>query len=288
MSSKPEIGPPFAMGDDSIVRLNKPSREVFEREHLLKHKPCIITGMNDDWPALRLWDHDYLRRTIGKNEVPVSTTEGKRSVFTDDVKRYVRMSFAEFLDLDHSPENPKRYLTIQRAMEKAFPELMNDISLPPLFPKQHLFQANFWYVPGINMTPAHFDMAANLLCMIKGRKRLLLGPPGAPFYPHPVIGNFAQVDLEAPDLARFPKFTREGTLDVVIQPGEMLFIPGPWWHQVYSEPSIAVNIWWWPRGLALLKTFVSPQVFSHCLKRVRQQLARKLTGRRGPTSVYDS
>jgi [protein]-arginine 3-hydroxylase / protease len=288
MPSASALGPKELLGSPDIARLDRPSRAVFERDFLAKHRPCVVRGLMDDWPAMKLWDDAYLRRVVGSVTVPVSVTEGERSVFVDDVKKFAKMSFAEFLDLDHGRANGKRYLMMQRAMEKAFPELAKDVGFPELFDRKKLFQSNFWYAPGENMTTAHFDMAANLLCLVRGEKRFVLSPPGAPLYPHPVIGNFATVELEKPDLARFPKFTRAGALDVTLAAGEMLFIPGPWWHQVYSKPSVAVNMWWWPGPATLLKTFLSPQVFSHCVKRVRQMAARKLTGKRGPTSVYDS
>ncbi|HYN08794.1 MAG TPA: cupin-like domain-containing protein [Vicinamibacterales bacterium] len=261
-----------------IRRLVSPSRELFEREHVKRHLPCIIEGLSAEWPSRRLWDVEYLRREIGDIEVPVTRTQGARSVFSDDARQVIRMRVSDFLDLDHSPSAPYKHLMMQRNMDEIFPSLRKDISLPPLFDPRHLFQTNFWYAPGTNVTLLHCDFASNLLTMIKGRKRLILFPPNAPVYPHPVKGNFAQVRIEEPDLTKFPRFTRKGSIDLTLAEGETLYIPGLWWHQVYSEPSMAVNFWWWPRGIALAKTVCSRQMIGFSLKRARQKIAQTLRG----------
>jgi hypothetical protein len=270
----------------TIVRLDRPSRATFEREHVRRHLPCIVTGLTEGWAARTKWDADYLRRTIGGTEVAVWRTAGARSVFTDDAKKIVRMRFAEFLDLDHSPAAAHKHLMMQRSMDTTFPALVPDIEVPPLFEREHLFQMNFWYAPGENLTLLHCDFAANLLTMVKGKKRVVLYPPGAPVYPHPVHGNFAQVLIDEPDMRRFPRFHREGVLDFELHAGEMLYIPGLWWHQVYSEPSIAVNFWWWPRGMGLLKTVLSRQMLSFGWKRVKQKLGERLQRRKPSDSAY--
>lgn len=270
-----------------MPRLHRPNLRDFYENYVCPQRPAIVTGMMDDWGAMKTWDAAYLEKKIGNERIKVSRTEGARSVFADDVKRVVEMTFSEFLKLDHRKDAPVKHLMMQRAMEKAFPGLLPDVGMPPLFDPKHLFQINFWYLPADNVTLLHCDFAANLLAMIKGKKRIVLYPPNAPVYPHPVIGNFAQVDIENPDPIKHPKFHRRGVFDFLLEPGEMLWLPGLWWHQVYSEPSISVNYWWWPRGRALANTVFSRQMFSYGAKRVRQMIGRKLFKKQGPTSVYD-
>jgi Cupin-like domain len=270
-----------------IDRLQRPSIDYFKRHYVDKHRPCIVSGYLDDWKALTAWTPDYLRNAIGHHQVSVSRTAGDRSVFTDDVKKVEKMTFAQFLDVDRSPSAPFKYMMMQRAMERQFPELMDDVVLSQLVEKRRLFQVNFWYLPSPNLTLLHFDVFGNLLAMLKGRKRILLYPPAAHVYPHPVLGTFAQVRVEAPDMERFPRFSHDGAIELQLLPGEMLHIPAIWWHQVYSEPSISVNMWWWPRGSELMRTVSSPPFIGATLKRVRQKISRSLLKKRQPTSVYD-
>src|SRR5262249_32733954 len=100
----------------------------------------------------------------------------------------------------------------------------------------------FWLGPAGTVTPLHHDMTNNGLAQIVGRKRVKLV---APHYT-PVLYNdrhcFSRVDPEAVDLARFPKASAIRVLDVVVEPGEILFIPIGWWHHVRSlETSISIS-----------------------------------------------
>ncbi|HEY0987413.1 MAG TPA: cupin-like domain-containing protein [Kofleriaceae bacterium] len=55
--------------------------------------------------------------------------------------------------------------------------------------------------------------------------------------------RFADVDCEAPDLARHPRFADARVYDVTLAPGELLFVPVGWWHQVRAlDPSITVTL----------------------------------------------
>lgn len=53
------------------------------------------------------------------------------------------------------------------------------------------------------------------------------------------------MEVENPDLRRFPEFAEAPYLDCVLQPGDVLFIPVQHWHYVRSlELSFSVSFWW--------------------------------------------
>ena len=60
------------------------------------------------------------------------------------------------------------------------------------------------------------------------------------------VNAFSPVDCERVDDAAFPAFAeaqKRGT-QVVLGPGETLFIPRGWWHYARAlEPSFSVNFW---------------------------------------------
>lgn len=63
-------------------------------------------------------------------------------------------------------------------------------------------------------------------------------------YPNPNPVS-PQVEVENPDLARFPEFAKAPYLECVLQPGDVLFIPVRHWHYVRSlELSFSVSFWW--------------------------------------------
>ena len=82
-----------------------------------------------------------------------------------------------------------------------------------------------------------------------GLKYVRLYPPSATrrLYPYQegLTTNASQVDLDAPNLSKYPAF--EGLLhqDTLLRPGDMLYIPPGWWHYVQSlSVSFSVSFWW--------------------------------------------
>ena len=75
------------------------------------------------------------------------------------------------------------------------------------------------------------------------------------------------VDIESPDLTRFPRFSEARRLECSLGPGDLLFMPAFWWHEVRSRPdqlegrNLAVNFWW----VALDYAHSSPSADDLCL-----------------------
>jgi hypothetical protein len=103
--------------------------------------------------------------------------------------------------------------------------------------------------------PAHFDDTNNIACVVAGRRRFTLFPPGqienlyiGPLDFAPTGAPISLVDFAAPDFARFPRFrqAREYALTAELGPGDAIFIPALWWHHVQSLElcNVLVNYWW--------------------------------------------
>lgn len=93
----------------------------------------------------------------------------------------------------------------------------------------------------------HFDQYDNLFVQISGRKRFRIYDPQQTrcLYPYPIhhpLDTRAQVDLEAAfgggdEMQRFPKLRHARCSEVVLGPGQVLFLPAYWWHEVLTlEP----------------------------------------------------
>jgi hypothetical protein len=102
---------------------------------------------------------------------------------------------------------------------------------------------------------AHFDLPENLACVVAGRRRFTLFPPEqvANLYPGPLDFNpagqaISMVDFYAPDFDRFPRYRKalDTALVAEMEPGDVLFVPSMWWHQVegLDELNMLVNYWW--------------------------------------------
>src|SRR6185369_14845378 len=58
------------------------------------------------------------------------------------------------------------------------------------------------------------------------------------------LPNFSQVDPENPDYDRFPLCRDVAPVEVLLGPGDALYLPSRWWHHVRSlEVSTSFNFW---------------------------------------------
>lgn len=70
-----------------------------------------------------------------------------------------------------------------------------------------------------------------------GRKRIKLAPAaevGTLYNDQHVFSAISDLEDPALDLLRHPRLAGLRLYDVVLEPGEMLFVPFGWWHQVRS------------------------------------------------------
>lgn len=148
--------------------------------------------------------------------------------------------------------------------------------------KEHLLTpllSNVWIGSKPTVSPLHYDDYENLLCQIRGNKELILFPPsdlpylyyngrpkGTLKYKYPttfvrdsstlnrqsiVFGS--SINVDKPDLKLHPLYKKASPIRVFLQPGDILYLPAFWHHEVQSIPddgdasykglNIAVNFW---------------------------------------------
>ena len=101
----------------------------------------------------------------------------------------------------------------------------------------------------------HHDNSDNLACVVAGRRRFTLFPPEAigDLYVGPIDHNMAGQPVglavgAAADDPRYPRFAaaRARATTVELEPGDALYLPKLWWHQVeaLSPINVLVNYWW--------------------------------------------
>ncbi|HEY6921994.1 MAG TPA: cupin-like domain-containing protein, partial [Steroidobacteraceae bacterium] len=103
---------------------------------------------------------------------------------------------------------------------------------------------------------AHYDTSDNLACVIAGRRRFTLYAPEliGKLYIGPIDNTMAgaPVSLAASAPAGneklYPLFEeiRDQALSAELEPGDALYLPKLWWHQVESTAPLngLVNYWW--------------------------------------------
>lgn len=136
-----------------------------------------------------------------------------------------------------------------------------------------------------NVTPVHYDEQENFFAQIYGYKRFLLFHPDQfeNLYPYPVYhphDRQSQVDLENPDFEKFPNARHISGMEGIVGPGDVLYIPMYWWHQVESIPgqgeTISVNFWYMAGSSDKVEHPLTPQQKMAMTRNVEKMILQAL------------
>jgi hypothetical protein len=229
--------------DATIERRAGLSSDEFLDRYYAANRPVILTGEMSGWPALAKWTPDYLKRAVGAKTIEFQgdRSNGDRFEIHKDAHRR-EMPFDQFIDLVSQPgAGNDAYLTAYNSARntEAISMLHPDLGFPDKFLSRDVEQPNgmMWIGPAGTLTSLHHDLTNNLIAQVVGRKRLLLLPASevGKLYNH--LHVFSEIsDLEDPalTLAQFPRLEHARFTEVTLMPGEMIFMPLAWWHQVRS------------------------------------------------------
>jgi hypothetical protein len=135
------------------------------------------------------------------------------------------------------------------------PNLSSDLHpFDQFLPTQRSVSVNVWVGEKGVVTHSHIDSYENFFVQVQGSKRFILCSPdqlhNAYLYPyfHPSFGQTQAFLVNPPNkeyqLERFPNVGKIKAYEVILNPGDLLYLPPSWIHQVYTlEPSISVNFW---------------------------------------------
>ena len=161
--------------------------------------------------------------------------------------------------------------------------------LQPIAKDQPFFggfaNAKLWMGQQGIIMPLHYDATDNLYVMVWGRKRAIIGPPGqldALYrYPndHPLAGS-SQVNLSLPELSIYPRFEHAQLQEVVVGPGDVLYLPAWWWHQFEQpfEDTAALNLWSRDSDQAPESSLRDKRVREHSLNDLLERSVQQIFG----------
>jgi hypothetical protein len=201
--------------------------------------PFMITGLVRRWPLCAL-NPQVLRDRFG--HVPVRARVGDyiNTAFAPD-RAMQDMSMLAYLDLADRTEGLPPYLG-----NLELRELNSLCHWPAYFDK--MGPPRFWLGPAGTVTPLHCDYDDNIFAQIWGTKRIFLAPPHHDEFLYPNQANAilfgSPFDPEAPDFDRFPLARNASMIECIVEPGEMLYVPAGWYHQVRALTfSLSSNRW---------------------------------------------
>ena len=223
-----------------IFRVSGISGEDFLEMFYARQRPTVLCGAIGDWPALRLWTPDYLKAQVGAAQIECQTGRSANPRFEmERLKHLGQMPFDGFIDQAASMVGNDIYVTANNAASNAaaLAPLMADLgALPGILDHAAGDAAGMiWIGPAGSFTPMHHDLTDNLLVQLVGRKRVIIAAPAETAKLYNTFDVYSDIpDLTDPglDLAAFPKLADIRLMDVTLEPGEALFLPVGWWHQV--------------------------------------------------------
>jgi hypothetical protein len=234
---------------------------------LSANEPVVMRGLVSEWPAVQAGIRsardaaDYVRQFYAGRPLTASYAPASirgRVGYNEDLSGFnfepVTVGLDDFFDrlfthIDDA-EPPASYIG-STLLDTWFPGFReeNDLMLNGFSPLVSLWVGNQIRVS------AHFDFPDNIACCIAGRRRFTLFPPEqldnlyiGPWDRTPAGQAISLVDLHEPDFDRFPKFrdALESAREVVLDPGDAIFVPSMWWHHVEGLDGLnmLVNYWW--------------------------------------------
>lgn len=220
-----------------IPRRDKLSAQQFLDEYYATNQPVIITGMLDDWPALRKWSPAYFREHYAQREVEVQFgREADAQYEMNSVAHKRKMAFGEYASLvESSGTTNDFYMTANNNSQnrQALRELWDDIGQLPEYLKQEGVPTGFlWFGTAGTVTPFHHDLTNNFMAQVKGRKRLRIMAACEVARVYNQRHCFTPVDGRVIDLQRYPLMADVQVRECVLAPGEILFLPVGCWHFV--------------------------------------------------------
>jgi hypothetical protein len=242
-------------------------REKFRSEIAQLRRPAVLRGLAADWPAVRAGLQspkalcEYLRAfDVGK---PAPAFLGPPQIkgrfwYSENMRglnyqqRLAPLSelLGTLLAMKDEAEPPSFYAGAVPVPEH-FPRFADDNSTD--IPGEKAV-GRLW-IGNRATVSTHFDTSENVAIVIGGRRRFTFFPPEQVrnLYVGPFDFTFAgppvsMVDLNAPDLERYPRFAEalETAEYAELEPGDAVFVPYMWWHHVEAlDPvNVLLNYWW--------------------------------------------
>ena len=235
-----------------IPKISIASNSDFERI-VAQARPVILEHLSLG-PCMTNWSSNYLKEKIGLNRiVAVHSSSSKYMNFKTKNFSYVTMPFGEFMDrVESGAKLYLRALSSSKPTKRAtnlhedFPEIAADFCVPP---ELELIKSRMHSSPLRISGPVsmwlHYDVMANVLCQIKGQKKLILYPPTDVRSLDVAPGaSSSEINVFTADLSAHPSLASAHPHEAVLDAGDVLFIPAFWMHAAAptAGSSTAVNV----------------------------------------------
>jgi hypothetical protein len=208
-----------------IDRIPRPTAEEFHDTYARRGLPVVLTGVADGWPIMT-WTWPRLRQQYGDTKFEVRVGPDY------DAMQRGSMTLVEYLDAIERGEQ------VYMANNPVPATLRPEIQYPPYLDQARYYDrgVRLWIGGSGSGAHLHRDLTDNFILNVLGRKRVMLcAPDQTPhLYAWEVHGMLGSCKVSAfdPDYRRHPAARRVTFLNASLSPGDLLYIPCGWYHQV--------------------------------------------------------
>ena len=239
---------------------------VFQRDIVSPCRPVVLRRLVKDWPAVEAGRHPAALREYlagfavdaGMEAFIGAPRIAGKYFYNTGLQGFNferrRMGLVAALDIMLANLDQPGSQTVYAgslAVDDYLPGFSAQNAMPLLAPG---IGGRIW-LGHVSDVSAHYDTADNLACVVAGARRFTLYAPDliAGLYAGPIDNTMAgqPVSLAASsprDDAKYPLFAavRDQALVVELEPGDALYLPKLWWHQVEATAPLngLVNYWW--------------------------------------------
>lgn len=225
-----------------------------------KNQPVVVRNAITHTPAVQTWSPDYFGHLMKEKESVLSIIDmeehSKHLPYTIKHIPLKMHALVSQLTANESINSLTKRLYVLKSNLDELPEIKDDITLPDFSQALNHMEhsAHLWIGQSDTHTSLHFDEYDNIFLQIYGEKSILLFPPkDSPFLnpckPNKETGlrNIHRSHISCTDMLDHVNHPSNRTTPyhVHVQPGDALYIPKGWWHEVrgLSKPTISVNYW---------------------------------------------
>jgi len=261
-----------------IPRVKGITKEKFLKEYFIPQRPVVIEDLTEDWPAKTKWDLNYFKEKAGEIVVPLydsKPAKGRQKSHGPTRK----LKFGEFIDILKSGPTDLRMFFFN--LLQNCPELVNDFRYPEIGVK-FFKKLPVLFVGGEGgKVVMHYDMdlANNFHFNFAGEKKVILYSPDQTKFLYKVpysIVSMEIIDMDNPDLTKYPALAKAKGYEVILKHGECLFIPSKWWHFIkYETPCLSLTLRSLPRSpkkiIEVLNNLLIIRNFDNIMRRIKGQ-----------------
>lgn len=235
-------------------------KEVFTRRIYPRRRPAVLRGVPLG-PCLEKWTVDYLREKGGDKTVKVHVASTPQMDFLHKNFLYRTLEFDQFVQRASEDQHSEFFISKDESyylrslgedarkepadIRKQFPQIAEDFHIPPFFEPEQFFSSVFRISSSGLQLWTHYDVMDNVLAQVTGQKRVILFSPQEAEYLY-LSGDKSEVlNIDSPDLEKFPDFVKAQRYECILEPGDLLFIPALWFHNTLALTfGVGVNVFW--------------------------------------------